>query len=295
MYCTRALVFLFPAIWLAVPASAQPDRTAALEKAKTKFEAEVAKSEEALLASIDKALKAAQGNKALVEKLTYEREVFVKHRLTPTAVPTAAYLKQRSAAVTTLEGAYKPVIKELVKAKKAEEADALETALSNLIKSARGYGPAIPDLEGRPMFLIENKATGLVIETTNKEGSGEVVLGTKVGKKKPGQCWYLERDAKGFVVRNVPSGQAFHVPAGSGSAGTVLVMWPSDPTKEVGAWSLFQVAEVQHEIVITAFTNGLILTATERKQKGVTTHVVTQEKKETPPLSSQRWTLVEVK
>ena len=82
-------------------AGAQPDRTAVLEKAKTKFEADIAKAEEALLKDIDKALKLAEAakNKQAVEKLTYERSQFVKHRLVPTTVPTTVYLKQRSQSI----------------------------------------------------------------------------------------------------------------------------------------------------------------------------------------------------
>jgi hypothetical protein len=56
--------------------SAQPDRTAEIEKAKTKFEKDIAKAEETFLANLDKAITKAQtgGNKALTEKLTFERE-----------------------------------------------------------------------------------------------------------------------------------------------------------------------------------------------------------------------------
>jgi hypothetical protein len=293
----RALLFLLPAVWLAAPAAAQPDRTAALEKARTKFEADISKSEEALVASIDKALKAAQTAKdrTLADKLTYERDVFVKHRITPTAVPQAAtYVKQRASSVTALEAAYRPAIKELIKAKKDEEADALETALNNMVKSARGYGLALPDLEGRA-FLIEHTPSGLVIETAYKGGRGELVLGPKVGKTKKDQCWLIEREEKGFVVRNVASGRVFHAWNMNAIAGQNLGVAVLERTSETPRASLFTFAEDQRDVVFSIVSNGLVLTAIEKKQKGVTNYGIVQAKKETPAPPSQRWTIVEAK
>src|SRR5262249_14969158 len=152
-----------------------------------------------LLASIDKALKASTGNKMLKEKLTYEREMFVSQRFVPTAVPTMGYLKSRSQAISALEAAYQPAIKELVKAKKDDDAEAVEAALSDLLKAARGYGLGIPDLAGRPALLLENKATGTVIEPSTKEGYGDMLLVTKAAKKKALQTWHLDREEKGYV------------------------------------------------------------------------------------------------
>jgi hypothetical protein len=281
-------------------AAAQPDRTAALAKAKAKFEADISKAEDALIASLDKALTKAQasGNKAAAEKLAYERDAFNSQRLVPTAVPTTAYLRRRGQAITALEAAYLPAIKEFGKAKKDADAEALETALSDALKSARGYGLGVPNLEAHPVVLIEHKATGKVIETVNKGGTGELVLGAKVGKSKPSQCWLLEREEKGYVIRNVASRQGFHVPYSASGEGDGLVAWPPNdqPSKEVLKGSLYQITDiVRREVVIHPAWNPLVLTATEKKVKGVTTYYITQEKKETPPLASQRWTLTEVK
>jgi len=293
----RTLLFLSSATLLCGSVAAQPDKTAALEKAKGKFEMDISKAEEALIASMDKALTKAQtaGNKVVVEKLTYEREGFVNNRIVPTAVPAVAYLKQRRQATAALETVYQPVLKDLAKAKKEEEVETLEKELSELLKASRGYGLGIPYLESKPVFLIENKNSGLVLETSNNAGSGELIMGAKMGKRKPAQCWQLEREEKGYVVRNVGSGQVFHVPAGNATAGTGLVTWRADKTKETEPWSLFKITEIRRDIVISSAFNGFVLTVTETKQKGVAISYVTQEKKQEPPLATQLWTLTEAK
>ena len=289
------VVFLFSASAIGW-AGAQPDRTAALEKARTRFEADITKAEEALVTSIDRALKSAQTAKdrQAVEKLTYEREQFVKQRLVPTTVPTAAYLKQRAQSIAAIEAAYAPVLKELVKAKKDEDVAALETALNDLVKTTRGYGLALPELEGRSV-LIESKANGLVIETEHKDGTGSLVLGPKVGKKKPSQCWIIEREEKGCVIRNVASGHTFNVPTGTGAPGVGLVSWPLDRTKVPPPNTLFVITEIRREVVISIPFDGLTLTANEMKVKGVTTGTAIQEKKEEPLPAKQRWVFTEAK
>jgi hypothetical protein len=276
--------------------AAQPDRTAEIEKAKTKFEKDIAKAEETFLANFDKAISKAQtgGNKALTEKLTFEREQFAKSHIVPTALPSDTYLRQRNQAIAALQTAYKPRIADLTKAKKFDELMATEDTLSELLTTARGYGLAFPDLETHPIFLIENPITGLVIDTT-ENGSGSLVAVPKVGKSRPAQCWRLYREEKGFIVRNVGSGNGFHVPGGSRDAGTTVVMWSVDPTKGAGTWSLFKLTETHREVVIESTLNDLILTATERKEKGVTTTYITQEKKEAKVLPSQTWKFVELK
>ena len=137
----------------------------------------------------------------------------------------------------------------------------------DLSKTARGYGLAFPDLETHPVFLIENPITGLVIDTTDN-GSGSLVAVPKVGKSRLSQCWRLEREEKGFIVRNAASGNGFHVPAANGDAGTILVMWSVDRTKEVVAGSLFKLTEVHREITIETTLNGLILDCDRKEGKG---------------------------
>jgi hypothetical protein len=297
--CLFATLPLLFAATLGSSTAAQPDKSLALTQAKTKFEGDIAKAEEALLAGMEKALAKAQAanNKPMVEKLTYERNMFTLQRLVPTAVPTTAYLKQRTQATAALEAVYNPEIKRL-KAKKDAGADELETTLNDLVKASRGYGLAFPDLETRPVFVIENKATGQVIETENKEGTGNLVLGPKVGRKKANQCWQLEREEKGYLIRNVASRQGFHVPYAGSDPGAILVTWPThEQSKEVNKGSLFRVVEGRREVALGAAWNALVLTSTEKQVKGVTTYFVTQEKEknETPPSDKQRWIFTEAK
>jgi hypothetical protein len=279
-------------------AAQQPDRTAILEKAKADFEKDVAKAEKTLLAGIDKTMLQATktGNKALQEKLTYERDQFVTNHFVPTAFPAEDYLRQRSKATNSLLKLYQKEIIELTKVKKMAEATALEDSLNEMLKLSRGYGLAFPDLETQPIFLIENKKTGLVLDTLNKEGTGDLLLTKKpVGRPIKSQCWRLEREERGFVIRNVASGQGCDVYAGNRNAGTVVSTWPVDRKKATIINSLFRLTEIRHEIVIECAVNSLILTATEKKEKGVTTTCATQERKEEMPLATQLWTLTEVK
>jgi hypothetical protein len=53
LFAPLLLLFI---ISLTTPAQAQPDRTEALAKAKMKFEQDISKAEDALIAGIDKAL-----------------------------------------------------------------------------------------------------------------------------------------------------------------------------------------------------------------------------------------------
>jgi hypothetical protein len=291
-----SLLFLVPAAALAGSAAAQEKPAAVMERAKAKFEADMAKLDVTLLVGLDKAIAAKTTDKATVQKLTYEREVFVKSRIVPATFPGGAtYARGRNAATTALEAAYLSAARELSRSKKADEAAAAEDALGELLKAARGYGIAVPDLEAKPVFVVESKAfPGQVIDTAEK-GSGALVLGAKVGRRKPTQCWQLEREDGGYVVRNLGSGYAFHVPAGSKTAGTGLVVWSSDKAKETSPSSLFRLDEVRRDVAFGSAFNGLVLTATERKEKGVTTVAVTQEKKEKAPPPAQLWTLVEAK
>jgi hypothetical protein len=297
-----SLLFLLT-VGFAAPAGAQPDRTEALAKAKTKFEADISKAEDALIATLDKGIMKAQsaGNKTMAEKLTYERELFVNHRIVPTTIATGAYLKQRSQATAALEAVYNPAIKELVKAKKDTEAEALEGALSGLLKTARGYGMAIPDLTGRPPIVIENKATGQVIEPVDKDYWQPVVFTAKMGKRRPLQCWYLDREEKGCTFVNAQSGKAMsktnHVV--DKKLVPIVATATIDPQKETPDNLLFELTETRREVVITSLakgqTNGLVLTVVEKKQKGVTIYELAFEKKESPPTPHQLWIISEAK
>jgi hypothetical protein len=292
----RSIIFLLLlAFCLSGTVAAQPDRTAALEKAKAKFEKDIAKIDETLLSGIDKTILQATkaGNKALQEKLTYERPLFVTQHIVPTAIPCDGYLQQRTKASTALLAVYKPAINELTKAKKLSEAAALEDDLDEILKASRGYGFAFPDLEARPglIFLIENKEYGTAIDIS--DGVGLVL--NKPEKNKPSQLWQLEREEKGFVIRSVKYKHAIHVSRNSGEAGAILHNFPTDKTKELESSFLYRMTSIRHEIVIERIEPELIVTATEKKFKGETTVYVTQEKKDDMPKATQLWKLVEAK
>jgi hypothetical protein len=275
--------------------AAQPDRTAALEKAKAKFEKDIAKIDETILSGIDKTILQATkaGNKALQEKLNYERPLFVTQHIVPTAFPCEGYLQQRTKATSALLAVYQPAMNELTKAKKFAEATALEDTLDEILVASRGYGLAFPDLETHPglILLIENKEYGTVIDIM--DGVGLVL--SKTEKNKSSQLWRLEREEKGFVIRSVKYKHAFHVPQNSGDAGAILRNFPTDKTKELESSFLYRMTSVRHEIVIARIEPELIVTATEKKLKGETTIYVTQEKKDVMPKATQLWKLVEVK
>ncbi|HEV3437735.1 MAG TPA: hypothetical protein VG122_10275 [Gemmata sp.] len=297
----RSIVLLLPfAICLTGTVVAQPDKTAVLEKAKTKFEKDMAKSDEILLAGIDKTILQATkaGNKATQEKLTYERPLFVTQHIMPTAFPSEGYLQQRSKATAALLAVYQPAITELTKAKKFEEAMAIEDNLNEVLKASRGYGLALPDLETHPdiMFMIENKDSGLVVDTEIDGGRGRLVLTTKVGKNKPSQSWRLEREEKGFLIRNVKSKNYFLVPGvPSATEGAILATGGFDRKNETPLAYLFRLNSIRREITIEPSGNELALTPTEKKVKGVTTIYVTPEKKESSTSAAQIWKFVEVK
>jgi hypothetical protein len=294
----RAIILLVPALLVGGTVYAQPDRTIALEKAKKKFQEDIAKCEVSFVTGIEKATQQAvkMGNKALEQKLTYERQVFVTQHLLPTAYPTDGYLQQRTKATTALLKEYQPAINELLKVKKVQEAEALEDDVSEMLKTSRGYGfafPASPDLESRPQpwFLIENKKSGLVIDCSERDGKGKLAMAPKAGRQKPSQCWIIERDEKGLSIRNAASKHFFHLGLAKGDPGTSIQVHPTEPLKEPDARSFFRVTEVHRELFMQPAVNQLVLTVTEKNERGVLSIDVTQEKKEETPLPTQLWTI----
>jgi len=298
-----AALLLLAACWLVTPAGAQPDRQmAALAKAKEKFETEISKADDALIGSLDKALTKAKssGNKALAEKVAYERDLFVNQRIIPTTVPTAAYVKQRSQATAVLLSVYRPAIAALSKAKKDDEAVALESALSDLLKAARGYGLALPDLASRPPVIIESKATGLVLES-RKDGRGELMLREKVGRRNALQCWFLDRDEKGYVITNAQTKESLYVTLAAVGDTTDYRVYtnPLEADKAVPDRSLFQLTELRDGVTLTSLykggAKGSVLAAAEKKLKGVTVHELLLTKKESSPSDKQIWIITEAK
>jgi hypothetical protein len=291
-----SLFVLLGAAWLAAPAGAQPDRAEALAKAKARFEADIPKAEDALVASMDKALKAAP-DKAAAEKLTYEREQFAGKRVVPTSVSAAAYLKQRAQAVAALEAVYLPAIKELTGAKKDDEAAALEGALGDLLKAARGYGLAFPDLESRPTVLIVNKGTGLVLDPANKDGRHPLVLTPKKAANKAGQGWQPERGEKGYVFRH----DSHALYANRGGLEVIRINPKRELSEDTAAKTQFYLTEVRRDVVISARSDRagdpreLVFVVVEGKGKDGPVYDVSLERKGVPPAPNQLWTLVEIK
>ncbi len=296
----RFLALLFLAhVCISVSVAAQPDRSLQLEKAKAKFEKDIAKADETLLASMDKSLAQATktGNKMLQEKLTYERSLFATQHIIPTVLPAEGYLRERTKATNALSGVFQPIIGELTKAKKFEEAMAVEDLLSDVLKAGRGFGLAIPDIEAHQelIFQIEHKASGLVLDTEADNGRGKLVLNPKNARTRPCQFWRLERDEKGFLIRNVKAKQYVHVGNFAGESGPMLATGSFDQKKETPPSYLFQLTSIRHELVIEQPAGESVLIPLEKKAKGVTVTYVSLDKKETQPSAVQIWKLIEVK
>jgi hypothetical protein len=279
--------------------AAQPDTSAVLEKAKTKFEKDIAKLDETFLSGIDKTMVKAlsANNKALHEKLTYEREQFVGNRILPTAYSSESYHKQRNQAITALMSAYQPVINDLTKAKKFAELNAIEDELNDLLKTSRGYGLAFSaDLDNRPIFMLENKSNGEVLTPLEMTGQTTQIIVApkeKEGKKKLMQCWRVERYEQKFAFRNLGNQRVLELRNTNSASNFGLGVTPAG--KDPRASALFQISELRHEMIIECSFDHRVLTATEKKEKGVTTIYVTDDKKEKTPTDAQLWTLVEVK
>lgn len=280
--------------WAFLAPAGLAEPPAALVKAKTKFEQDVAKTEEALLAGLDKALTAAtkSGNKALGERIGYERDMFTKFRIVPSTFNATVYAKQRNAACDALEAAYAPVVRDMRKAKKEDEASALDKELSELLRAARGYGMALPELEPKVAVLIENKQSGTVLEGKNGTRGERVLLAPKVGKKQLAQCWYIEREEKGVVFRNVANGGVLTVSASFNKEGEQH-FWTEklEADKETPERSLVILTEHKREVVLrfASSREGRALGVSDRKVKGVTTYDLATVELANPPDNLNLW------
>jgi hypothetical protein len=294
------VLLLLTLCWTSVIAAPQ-DRAAILDKAKLKFENDMARADQALTATIDKALMQAtkSGNKVLLEKLNYEKPLFLTQHLTPTAIPTESYLRERSKATTALMNVFQPAIKDLTKATKFEEAMAVEDLLNETLQAARGFGLAIPDFEAHPevVYMIENKAGSLVMDTEQDNGRGKPLLVPKTGKARPNQFWQLEREEKGFIIKNVKSKNYLYIINATygGETGPILEQRTFDRKAETPAAFLFKLNSVRRELYFESLESGSVLQTMEKKIKGITTTYVTMDKKETAPSDKQIWKLIEVR
>jgi hypothetical protein len=297
----RPIALFLLTCYLTGVVAAQPDKAAAMEKAKAKFEKDIEKMEETLLTGMDKSIVKAlsANNKMLHEKLTYDRDQFVKYHMLPITYASETYHKQRNQAITALLTVYQPVINDLTKAKKFAELNAIEDELTSLLKSSRGYGLAFSShLETNPMFMIENKSTGNVMSLLERQGQlTEIILAPKEkeGKKKQLQCWRVERYDENFAFRNVGNREVIALHRSGQNVGSNFGIESTVAGKDPRETALFLVTEMRRDIVIECGFSHMILTATEKKEKGVTTVYLTEEKKEKTPTDTQIWTLVEVK
>lgn len=211
-------------------AEAQPDRDELLKGAREKFEKDIKRIESNLLDRIDKELTKKTIDTALRGKLNYERPRFVTRQIVPTALPgaTAAYLQERTKATNALREKYDGVIKELTKAKKLTEQEAIEDQLSELLTSSRGYGLAFPDVEAHPgPYLILNKELNLAVDIQMVSDRWHLVLTPRSkGADKRSQCWTLEHEEKGFAFWNVQNKQCFDLPNGNPRNGAFILTFP---------------------------------------------------------------------
>jgi hypothetical protein len=206
---------------------------------------------------------------------------------------TENYLLNRASATAALMKVYESAIKELNKAKKLDEA----MAIDELLKAARGYGLAFPDLEMQPglIFHIQKSDSDQVMESESAMWS-TLLLNKKVGKSKITQCWILEREEKGFTLRQLQTSHYFCVGGSSKDPGALMTTCSLDRKLDTPASSLYRITSVRRDVVIESVLSDLTLTATTGKPvKGVTTTTITQEKKENPSSANQLWRLVVAK
>jgi hypothetical protein len=311
----RLIVLILPiALGLSGTLHAQTDKSEALDKAKERFKKEIARIEGEFLKNIDKIILNPKANKALVDKLTYERPLFVTDHLVPKGDASDIFIKQRLAylqdrvkATKTLLDVFNPTIEHL-KSKnvlKIAEAEALEDTLDELLKESRGYGLAFGrDLEANPgaMFIIENKEVQRVgdkevlrvIDITDIHGGPELVMMPKAGLQS--QYWRFEREEKGFTIKNLKNNGSFNVPWSTKDIGAIMATFKLNESRiETPLNSLFKITSVRREVTIESICNELMLSMKVQMNKGVSTTFVVQDLKDKKIAPSFLWKLIEVK
>ncbi len=191
----KRLAILVLGAFLAVLVGSTPGRSAddkvaeSLDKAKTKFEAEMQKARTTAGEYFDKKLKAAQekGKKDLVDKVKDEQKAFEQHGILTTSAPQALQ-KTVKAQRAAIETAYTTAIKAYTKAKKDDLAAAIEKEWNHLqtdglLSVAPGSELWIPLFNGKDLTGWELLGTPVVpwkvvdgaIQGENKEKNGESV------------------------------------------------------------------------------------------------------------------------
>jgi hypothetical protein len=156
-----------------------------LDKAKTAYDEQVDKLRDGLLKTLQDKEEAARkkGDKKLVDQIKGEREAFESSGELPKSVPTANYLRDYKQARSTLELAYTTAVKEYTKAKKDDEAAAVEKDLAAFKEDATQPG-----------------ATLAVLLTKDSLWTGARRTATAKGKvsENPFRMTIASRDGKGF-------------------------------------------------------------------------------------------------
>jgi hypothetical protein len=143
---SRTLLLSVTAVALFGLASVRADEEdpikARLDKEKAAYDGQVEKLRAGLLKSLQDKEDTARkdGNRKLVEQVKGDREAFEGKGELPKSVPTAAYTRTLQQARLVLEAAFATAIKEYTKAKKDDEAAAVEQQLTAFRADAGGAG-----------------------------------------------------------------------------------------------------------------------------------------------------------
>jgi hypothetical protein len=129
---TRLTFGLAAIVLIASVTAAEEDEIGpALEKAQSRYDAEIEKLNSALLGSLQRKKDAFEkaGDKQGAERIDDEIGAFEKNRQLPMSVPTVDFKKRRQSLRSGMETAYKKAVKQYTQQKERELADAVEKRL----------------------------------------------------------------------------------------------------------------------------------------------------------------------
>jgi hypothetical protein len=122
-------------------------------------------------------------------------------------------------------------------------------------------------------------------------------MSPKSGKSKPTQLWKLEREDKGFLLKNVKSKNYFTMSGtvGADDNAVVVELKTFDRKSETPASFIFKLNSIRHECTIEPIENDAALQPIDKKVKGVTTTFIAMDSKGRSPSAAQLWKLIETK
>jgi hypothetical protein len=140
------------------------------------------------------------GNKKLVDQIKAERKAFDEEGELPKSVPATIKQKQ-AAAKKALEASYEQAVKEYVKAKKDDEAAAVEKELGKLREGSLAVTPADPFQPKSTWVNDKPKMTLTVIERKGNTFRARFVAGDTIerevrGTIKDGKVSWLAKDVR---------------------------------------------------------------------------------------------------